>query len=313
MERGTPTLLRIGAWRVDPVSGELSRDGETVRLEVRTLRLLVYLAEHAGDIVSIDDLLKHVWSDVIVTPASVYQAVASLRRVLGDDAKEPTYIATVPRLGYRTVATVGPWAAQTIDPATSKPSASEGSESTRPSGTAGIRSRRRFVWAIGALCAAASLGLWVSTTAARHSRSASAVGSAALQKSVAVLPFLDLTDKMSEEVFADGLTEELIDRLNRIPGLRVPPPTSSFFFKNKRRTVVEIAGALHVSYVLDGSTRRSGATLRVAVRLIRAADGAVVWSETYDRPWGEMLTVQDAIAVEIASALARAIDIAARG
>jgi hypothetical protein len=97
MERGTPTLLRIGAWRVDPVSGELSRDGETVRLEVRTLRLLVYLAEHAGDVVSIDDLLKHVWSDVIVTPASVYQAVASLRRVLGDDAKEPTYIATVPK------------------------------------------------------------------------------------------------------------------------------------------------------------------------------------------------------------------------
>src|SRR5258708_28479241 len=74
------------------------------------MRLLVCLAEQVGEVVSIDDLLNRVWSDVIVAPDSVYQAVASLRRLLGDDPRQPTYIETVPRLGYRMVATVSPWA-----------------------------------------------------------------------------------------------------------------------------------------------------------------------------------------------------------
>src|ERR1700675_1038715 len=110
MERPTATMLRIGAWCVNPTSGQISRDGETARVEVRTMRLLLRLAEHAGEVVSIDDLLNYVWSDVTVAPDSVYQAVASLRRLLGDDPKQPAYIETVPRLGYRMVATVAPWA-----------------------------------------------------------------------------------------------------------------------------------------------------------------------------------------------------------
>src|SRR5271167_362378 len=109
MERSTSPnspMLRVGDWRVNPASGEISRNGETVRLEGRTMRLLVCLAEHAGEVVSIDELLDHAWAGVIVSPDSVYQAVTSLRRVLGDDPKQPTYIATVPRLGYRLVAAV---------------------------------------------------------------------------------------------------------------------------------------------------------------------------------------------------------------
>src|SRR6202046_5913854 len=107
MERPPTTMLRIGTWCVNPTSGQISRDGESARLEVRTMRLLLCLAEHAGEVVSIDDLLSQVWSEVIVTSDSVYQAVASLRRVLGDDPKRPTYIATVPKLGYRMVAAAG--------------------------------------------------------------------------------------------------------------------------------------------------------------------------------------------------------------
>src|ERR1700675_2364616 len=114
MERPTATMLRIGAWCVNPTSGQISRDGETARVEVRTMRLLLCLAQHAGEVVSIDDLLNQVWSDVVVAPDSVYQAVTSLRRLLGDDPKQPTYIATVPRLGYRMVAPVSPWTDQPI-------------------------------------------------------------------------------------------------------------------------------------------------------------------------------------------------------
>src|SRR5882672_10456301 len=101
MERRTTTMLRIGAWCVNPASGQISRDGETARVEVRTMRLLLCLAEHAGEVVSSDDLLDQVWTGVTVSQDSVYQAVTSLRRLLGDDPRKPTYIATVPRLGYR--------------------------------------------------------------------------------------------------------------------------------------------------------------------------------------------------------------------
>src|SRR5277367_4443617 len=109
MDQPSGASLRIGDWRVSPASGQISREGETVRVEARTMRLLLCLAEHAGEVVSIDDLLEHVWSGVAVSPDSVYQAVASLRRLLGDDPKQPAYIATVPRLGYRMVAEVSPW------------------------------------------------------------------------------------------------------------------------------------------------------------------------------------------------------------
>jgi TolB-like protein len=126
----------------------------------------------------------------------------------------------------------------------------------------------------------------------------------AAQNTVAVLPFLDLTSqKMDEEYFADGMTEELIDKLSKIPGLRVPPPTSSFYFKGRKITIADIAKSLGVAYVLDGSVRKSDTTLRVAARLIRADDGYVVWSETFDRPFDDKLAVQEDIASEVAKAL----------
>ena len=109
MDRLTAIPLRIGAWCVDPKTGQMSRDGTTVRVEARMLRLLLCLAERPGEVVSVEALLDQVWDGVVVTPDSVYQAVASLRRLLGDDPKQPTYIATVPRLGYRMIAPVTPW------------------------------------------------------------------------------------------------------------------------------------------------------------------------------------------------------------
>src|ERR1700735_4474135 len=114
MECPATSTLCIGDWSVNPAAGQISRNGSTVRVEVRTMRLLLCLADHAGEVVSIDDLLHQVWSGVFVAPDSVYQAVASLRRLLGDDPKQPAYIETVPRLGYRMVARVSPWADESI-------------------------------------------------------------------------------------------------------------------------------------------------------------------------------------------------------
>ncbi len=128
-------------------------------------------------------------------------------------------------------------------------------------------------------------------------------GAAVPPNSIAVLPFVDLSEGMANEEFADGVTEELIDRLNKIPDLRVPAPASTFYYKNKTVPVAEIGSALGVAFVLDGSVRRSGDRVRVSARLIRAQDTAVVWSESYDRPWSDILTVQDDIASQVISEL----------
>jgi TolB-like protein/DNA-binding winged helix-turn-helix (wHTH) protein len=305
MDRPTAIPLRIGAWCVNATSGQISREGESVRVEARTMRLLLCLAEHAGDVVSIDELLKEVWSGVIVTQDSVYQAVASLRRQLGDDAKEPAYIATVPRLGYRMVATVSPWADEQLPPMAPAAAVTSATSSWAITAESMFGLRRRtgvLVAAGGALCVALIV-VFPLLNKIEHNIHAPVIA-ATPQKSVAVLPFLDLTSqKMDEEYFADGMTEELIDKLSKIPGLHVPAPASSFYFKGKHITVADIAKSLGVVYVLSGSVRESGDRLRVAVRLVRADDGYVVWSESYDRPSENKLMVQEQIAVEVTKAL----------
>jgi transcriptional activator of cad operon len=300
MDQPSGTSLRIGAWRVNPASGQISRQGETVRVEARTMRLLLCLADRAGEVVSIDDLLEQVWTGVIVTPDSVYQAITSLRRLLGDDPKQPTYIATVPRLGYRMVAPVSPW----VEPPMVSPAAPERADS-------GTDSHKN--WALlaagAALAAMFVLALLVYGRFGNNVHAASTPDASLAQNSVAVLPFLDLTsESMDQEYFADGMTEELIDRLSKIPGLRVPPPTSSFYYKGKKVSVADIAKSLGVAYVLDGSLRKSGSTMRVAARLVRADNGFVVWSETYDRRLDDTLKVQDDIAGEVTKALRQSID-----
>jgi TolB-like protein/DNA-binding winged helix-turn-helix (wHTH) protein len=302
-------MLRIGDWCVNPTSGQISREGETARLEVRTMRLLVCLAEHPGEVVSIDDLLNQVWPEVTVTPDSVYQAVASLRRLLGDDSKQPTYIATVPRLGYRMVATVSPWTDEPDGPIAPPTLA----HSDVP--TSGSRLRVRILWATGAVvCIALGVAafLFHGKLSNRHPSTALASAPQQPQKSIAVLPFIDMTEEMNEEPFADGMTEEIIDKLSKIPGLRVPGPTSSFYFKGKQIPVADIAKTLGVAYVLDGSVRKSGTRLRVAAQLIRADNGYVVWSETYDRPFHDILMVQDDIAGEVTKALKASTEFTAR-
>jgi len=123
------------------------------------------------------------------------------------------------------------------------------------------------------------------------------------EKSVAVLPFLDMSEKKDQEYFSDGLSEELIDMLTKVPGLRVPARTSSFYFKGKQTTLPDIANALRVANVLEGSVRKSGNTLRITVQLIRADTGYHVWSESFDRTLNDVFKIQDEIAAAVVRAL----------
>jgi TolB-like protein/DNA-binding winged helix-turn-helix (wHTH) protein len=289
-------MLRIGDWCVNPTSGQISRDGETAQLEVRTLRLLLCLAEHVGEVVSIDDLLNQVWSGVSVSPDSVYQAVTSLRRQLGDDPKQPTYIATVPRLGYRMIADVRAWEDKTAS------APSPASNRRRARLASGV------MWVGVAVCFVLAVAFVIYGRGARRNPAASSPRTGQPEKSIAVLPFLDLTDKMSHEIFADGMTEEMIDKLSKIPGFRVPAPRTSFQLKGKKMSIADVGKTLGVVYVLDGSIRKSGSTMRVAARLVRADNGYVVWTESYERPWDDLLKAQNDIAVEVTTALRASIE-----
>jgi TolB-like protein/Tfp pilus assembly protein PilF len=135
--------------------------------------------------------------------------------------------------------------------------------------------------------------------------SASADGSAMSQKSIAVLPFADLSEKQDQEYFADGMAEELIDLLAKIPHLKVIGRTSSFQFKGKNTDLREVGKALGAAYVLEGSVRRAQDRIRVSVQLIDARDGSHRWSESYDRPIGDVLKVQD----DIAAGLVRSVQV----
>ncbi|MDE1149314.1 MAG: winged helix-turn-helix domain-containing protein [Azospirillaceae bacterium] len=286
----TAKTVRIGAWTVDPAACQLSRQGETVRVEERILRVLLALAARPGETVTSDDLLEQAWSGTIVTQDSVYQAIAALRRLLGDDPRNPSYIATVPRRGYRLVAMVAQVHATSVSV---PPDHQSGPPLSRPR-----EGRRHALW--GAIGLALLVGLGLAFLIPRTGPSA-----VAAPASLAVLPFLDLTSQaMAEEYFADGMTEELIDKLSKVAGFQVPPPTASFSFKGSKMPLGAIAQTLNVAYLLDGSVRRAGPKLRVAARLVRARDGFVVWSGTYDRSSDDVLKIQDDVAEEIAKALA---------
>jgi adenylate cyclase len=126
---------------------------------------------------------------------------------------------------------------------------------------------------------------------------------AAPLKSIAVLPFADLSEKKDQEYFSDGLSEELIDLLGKVPGLRVPARTSSFYFKGRQATLAEIGKALNVTHVLEGSVRKSGKQLRITTELVAVGDDTRVWSETYDRQLDDVFKVQDDIANSVVTAL----------
>ena len=123
------------------------------------------------------------------------------------------------------------------------------------------------------------------------------------EKSIAVLPFADMSEKKDQEYFSDGLCEELIDLLTKIPDLRVPARTSSFYFKGKSVELTTIAQKLHVAHVLEGSVRKAGNRLRVIAQLTRADDGYLLWSQIYDRQLKDVFQVQDEIAAAVVAAL----------
>ena len=324
----------MGPWRVDPARDEISRDDTTVKLEPRTMRVLVCLAQRAEDVVSVNELLDTVWKDLVVTQYSVYQAVAVLRRALGDDPKDPTYIASVPRRGYRLIAPVEADALMQDSASTTEPSPTADPQAApvqvtdeaehpqlAPPGVGevvGYGRRLRYgslVFALVVVAASAGWYLLRSTRerppalAAEHSRDAPArvepisATFTPPTHSVAVLPFTNLSGDPKQEYFSDGMTEELINALAQVDALKVTARTSSFSFKGKDADIGTIARQLNVAAILEGSVRRSGNKVRITAQLINAVNGFHIWSQDYDRDLNNILVLQTDIAKTVAQEL----------
>ena len=266
----TPTRYRIGDLVLDASSRQVLRGDKPLRLGALTFDMLHALARSAPAMVSYEELGQEVWQGRPVAPETIAQRAKMLRQALDDDAKSPRYAELIRGQGYRLVADVEPL------PAT---------DSTG-------QPRKR--WPL--LAAALALVVGVAFLFNGFLQPTSA-------RSVAVLPFADLSPAGDQQYLADGMAEQLISALADLDGLDVASRTESFYFRGPRRDIGEIGRELRVSAVLEGSVRKSGDQLRITVQLIEVDSGYHLWSKDFDGVLDDIFFMQEQIAAAVAGAL----------
>ena len=284
-EGDTNKPFRLGTWLVQPSLNRLSDGDQIVTVEPRVMGVLVCLASRPGKILSANELLDTIWHGRPHADDTIYQAVVHLRKALGDDVHQPRYIGTTPKKGYRLLA-----------PVVFLEDDETGKRTVAPP-------RLALVAAIGiaALLAGGTYLLWQQqevTVSQPHAASQQTD-----LKSIAVLPFVDMSDDRSQEYLGEGIAEELLHTLSKLPNLRVAARTSSFSFKDKDDDIRTIGQKLNVGTVLEGSIRTSGNRLRITAQLVNVADGYHLWSETYERDFDDVFAIQEDIAHAISEAL----------
>ena len=272
--------FKVGEWLVEPALDQLQRDDEKKTVEPRVMAVLTHLAGRAGEVVSADELVDTVWKGGAIGPGSIYQNIAQLRKVLGDSADNPRYITTIPRKGYRLIAPVvfGVLASD--------------AEELKTAATGRQRLALRTLFAV-LLVAAAGTGTYMFTPLFEGSEPWGRSGPVA--QSIAVMPFADLSVNGENAYFCDGLSEDLLNGLSKIPDLRVAARTSSFAFRDRQVDVRDIGRQLNVRNVLEGSVRKVGRRVKITAQLIDTESGYQVWTGTFERPLGDIFNIQEEI------------------
>ena len=292
--RASSTSFQVGDWLVDPAAGQITKGGRAVKLEPKVMDVLSYLALRPGELVTREDLERDVWKGAVVGYDSITTAVIKLRKALIDDARQPRYIATIPKRGYRLIAAVQERAAEA---GAEKPAGAAGSASG-PTASSASLSR----WLLGALVLMLLLGLVFLFYQDKHAQDGNA--STPSPPSIVVLPFTNLTGDPDQATFADGMTDDVITDLSRLSGLQVIAANTSFTYKDKQVQPQELRAELEVDFVLDGSFRRQGDVMRINARLVDAGTGFQKWAESFDRPTSQLFEVQDEVTDRIVEALA---------
>ena len=283
---------------IDVGTAQVHRNGQPVPLPRLSFDLLIALIKAAPSLVTVDELMDRVWPGVVVSAETVSQRVKLLRIALGDDARQPRYIAVSRGRGYRIVAPV-----TRLDVAGHAKIA----EAPVPEGPAQPRHpRRSWIWgAAGALALALLTALIVRDRPGPGARSqpSAIVAASPPERSVAVLPFDNLGQSPQDAALAFGVAETLLHRLSSSKDLTVIARQSSFSFAPRGEDVREIGRKLNVRFLVEGSLQSTPERLRITAQLIDASTGRHVWSLQFDRKPEDIFVIQDEIAGKVAEAM----------
>lgn len=287
----------FGPYRLDAHARVLLHGRAIVPLTPKVLDTLVVLVEHRGAIVSKEELIKAVWPDSFVEESNLTQNVSVLRKALGHDPDHVTYIETVPKRGYRLVPDVmipeveiPPALFEAVEKPSPPALPHDVPALAPPSASPRLRTRVAAAIAVGLILCGA-LAIWYYQ---HPGRGASGI------RSIAVLPFKNLSGDPGQEYFADGMTELLTAEISKALRVRVTSRTSAMRYRNSDKPLRTMASELNVDAVIEGSVVRSGGRLRITVQLIHVASDRHLWAETYDRELTDALVLQQEIARAIA-------------
>lgn len=305
MERGRHTsVLRFGAYEVDPDSGELRKAGIRIKVQRQPLKLLEILLKHPGEVVTREELRARIWPDESFGDfdQAVNIAIAKLRGALGDSADNPRFIETIPRRGYRFIAEVVVLQRDSGKPelAPEKPGiAGDHDSAAAVAEQAGVRRLPGSLsWKIIGFSVVLLAIFAVVIIRWRNQSPANASPTSSI-RSLAVLPLENLSGD-AQDYFADGMTDELITDLAQIGALRVISRTSVMPYKGARRPLPLVARELNVDAIVEGTVLRSGNQVRITAQLIQASADKHLWAASYQGDLRNTLSLQK----EVASAIA---------
>ena len=293
-------------FRLDTKNHLLWRNGDRVPVAPKGFDVLAYLVEHAGRVVTQDEMLEALWSETYVNPEVLRKYILEIRKALGDRPDKPEFIETLPKRGYRFIAPVTDESGIELADlptslATEEHAAKEMVEAEATPLDLESSSGKGRLWKLAIILllsvVAAAMGVYF-----RPGKGA-ANASSLNNTSIAVLPFADMSLAKDQEYFSDGLAEQLINDLAKVSGLQVVGRSSSFQFKGKNEDLRDVGRKLGVANVLEGSVRREGNHVRITAELTKADDGFQLWSQTYDREINHIFAAQDEIARAVTGAL----------
>jgi len=301
------TSIYIGNWLVEPTKGRLSCADQEVRLEPRAMDVLLCLASRPGEVISREEIESTVWVGVIVGYDSLASAIIKLRKAFADDSRNPKFIETVAKRGYRLIAPVKPVQPERIE----QPTAAAGGLESESLDEASRRSppplrgqnRSRLLISVFALIAVISVIILLRPSSSPDTVSTTESEASNNKASLLVLPFTNSNNAREQEYFSDGITDDLINDLSQYSGLNVMARRTTYSYKNRTTGIQAIAHDLGVTYVVDGDVRRDGNRLRINVQLIDANTGVNIWAQRFDRETKDIFDVQDDIRKNILNSL----------
>ena len=314
MAPGSRCAFSFGPYELRARTRELYKFGVKLKLRPQPFQILEILLERPGDVVSRDELRETLWKDgtFVDYEHGLNTAIRELRAVLSDSATEPQFIETIPRVGYRLIVPVECKELETPSAASNTPPAPARAETelSKVGGAltnalpapAPVQGRRHILWLA---ILAASLASVAGFIVLRHRNSPAPPAPQLVRKTIAVLPFENLTGDPAQDYFADGLTEEMIFQVGALDPahLGVIARTSVMRYKNSSESTAAIGRDLGAEYLLESSVRRNASRVRVSTQLIRVSDQTNLWSREYDRESKDLLALQSEIARQIAGGI----------